>query len=139
MIDLATVFLNQSADYEFIADCLKRIPFDSPHDWRADTLAKIRSGELTAAEIVQGGERRGVIVFAVYELSGVREFFVNCWFARMQDAFPEIAPAVDAMAKAQNCTEIRFNTSRPGMVRAASEYGYKISEVILRKKVQSWE
>ena len=135
MITLAHVFLRQATDANFVRECIAKIPFDCPWDWRTETLEQIQNGKLHCAEIISGDKKTGILVYAVIDENGARELFVSCVFCTETKPFAELSPIVDAIAAANQCQSIRFHTSRPGMVKVAENFGYKIAETIVRKKL----
>lgn len=117
-----------------------RIPMDSPHE-SADLLARmVQSGDVTPFRITFGPERVGLLLVRVEEGSLGRELVVVSAFMQRGDGHPlsrEFAAAIEELAAKEGCNVIRFHTVRPGAARlAAEEFGYRITEIVLRKNVR---
>jgi hypothetical protein len=118
------------------AEFEKRIPFDSPSDWR-DVLSRMcQSGEAFSYRLVENGKRVGVLICKVDEGAARELVVVAAYCAGSQPFAREIGQAAELIAREQRCISIRFHTVRPAAARlAAEEFGYRLTEVIMRKNV----
>lgn len=135
--EIASRLLFERAPWDAIdAEFEKRIPFDSPSDWR-DVLSRMcQSGEAFSYRIVEDGQRIGVLVCKVDE-GAARELVVIAAYCAGSSPFArEIARAAESIAREERCISIRFHTVRPAAAQlAAQEFGYRLTEVIMRKNV----
>lgn len=117
-------------------DFAARIPFDSAAASADELRQQIATGESQAAQIHHDGRRVGLLVTRVENLrDGRREFVLVAAFAESTEPLtPQIAAAVETLARAEACTSIRFHTVRPAAARLAVEaHGYRLAEVVMRK------
>lgn len=114
-----------------------KIPFDASAEHTDELRRQVAAGTSTACAILRDGQRIGLAVVRVEE-DRAREFVIVAVFC---DTPPgsrplthELQDALEAMARAQACQTIRFHTIRPAAVHlAATAYGYRLAEVVMRK------
>lgn len=117
-----------------------RIPFDSPHE-RPDVLRRmVTEGRATLHQVLdRDREQIGILVTRVDVGTAGRELVIVAVCARGKSAVPispQFAEAFDALARAEQCCTIRFHTMRHNLARLACEqYGYRITEIVLRRDV----
>lgn len=94
------------------------------------------AGEASLYRLVEDGRRIGILVCRVDE-GRARELVLVAAFCEGSRPFArELAQAADHVARTLGCVSIRFHTVRPGAARiAAEEFGYRLTEVVLRKNV----
>lgn len=114
----------------------KRLPFDSPSDHEDCLRRQVEAGTADAWRIMHEGQRVGLVVTRIDE-DAAREFVIMAIFC---DAPVPLSRDIQAtcydLAQKAGCISMRFHTVRPAAARlAAEEYGYRLSEVIMRKPI----
>jgi hypothetical protein len=114
----------------------KRIPFDEPSAHEDCLRRQVETGEAAAHRIIYEGKRVGLVVTKIEE-DAAREFVIVAIFCDAPVPLSrEIQAACYRLAQESKCISMRFHTVRPAAARiAADEYGYRLTEVIMRKAV----
>jgi hypothetical protein len=95
------------------------------------------SGEAQLYRLIEDGRRVGMLVCKVDE-GAARELVLVAAFCAGSESFSrDLGRAAEVIARQRGCVSIRFHTVRPALARiAADEFGYRLSEIILRKNVE---
>ena len=108
---------------------------------RADIPQRAFDPNETVVEIFHAGVSIGFTSYEIEVRENFRELVILATAApnaaasagavrlRLQEFF-------DSLAVRENCDSLRFHTSRTGLVESAMRQGWRISEVILRKKLK---
>lgn len=135
---LAKTFLRSAPWDEFAAECAAKIPHDNPTGHAFEIADGVKKGEYHLLHVVreENSEPVGIVVFDITQGDG-KELHIFASYAREPgvDLTMRHLPDLDKIAVKLGCKSIRFHTVRPGLVIKACEYGYRASEVILRKNV----
>lgn len=114
-----------------------KIPFDSPHESKDLLRRLVAAGQSTAHRLTHEGKRIGLLVTRCEDGNDGRELVCQAVFMDSPDGLPLTRPfadACEALARAEGCNVLRFHTCRPQMARfAADHYGYRASEIVMRK------
>ena len=135
--EIASALLFKRAPWDALdSEYEKRIPYDAPAD-HVDCLRRmVAAGEAFLYHLESGGERVGLAVVKVDD-GAARELVLVAVFCDGGAPFSrEIAHAAERIARELRCISIRFHTVRPAAARlAADEFGYRLTEVVMRKTV----
>lgn len=102
-------------------------------------LEDIRAGRAKVAHIEREGVRVG---FVVFEATADHELFIHAAFGRddrrnlVDELVGDGSGLLETLARACECTVIRFHTQRAGLVSRALERGFHVSEIVMRKAVK---
>lgn len=132
---LALCILRPGILSEMDADVIRRLPCDVPCGVASEVLAQIARGESKVCHIERDGERVGFIVFSVLPN---HELVINAAFGRdrrenLVDALIGDGALILSLARQCECDSVRFHTVRAGLVKRATEHGFRVSEIIMRK------
>lgn len=115
----------------------KLIPFDDPAEHEDSFCREVNAGTMEALRINFDGKPVGIICLQVDE-SRLRELVIAGVFCDSPEGplSREIQAACVIAAQARRCVSMRFHTMRAAAARiAADEYGWRLTEVIMRKDV----
>jgi hypothetical protein len=109
------------------------IPCDSPGDLSAKLREEVNAGRARVCHLKRDGAKIGFVVFSADDR---HELVIHGAFGSDgKNLVTELLPVVENLARQCECDTIRFHTMRPGLVRAAQNLGFRVSEVIMRKAV----
>jgi predicted ATPase len=121
------------------ADAWSRtLPSDSPGNIGDALKEDVISGAAKMAQVEDNGRVVGYIIFTAterHELLVCAAYGVQATGERV-NYLPNACRILDGLARQCECSTIRFHTMRPGMIRAAMEDGFRVSEVIMRRDVR---
>lgn len=110
------------------------IPFDNPvgfEDWITRGLA---DGSFQIVGLQLDGE---IVGHLVYRVSNDREkelvIVAMHNMKNVADTFDHTEVFVDKLARSFGVRQIRFHTLRHGLVKRGLQYGYRVSEFVMRK------
>ena len=135
--------LIEAAKLECDAPDWEKIPFDAPHQ-HVDILRRLYdSGQCTRCDVMTDkGVQTGSLYYQV-EQGFLRELVVLGVYIDHSEAAPSNVPLLnnvcDKLANKENCVSVRFHTVRAGMVSCALHYGWRVSEIIMRRDAKHSE
>ncbi len=120
---------------ELLAESQAAIPFDNPTGFADWILREVSSGNLLQVVMRIDGENVGTLTYCITG-DTFKELLITSAFIKFAPV--NLLPIVDTfstvIAKRANCKFIRFHTVRKGLIKIAlKDYGYKVSEIVLRK------
>lgn len=114
----------------------RRLPSDAPGDVREQLLSELDRGEVQCCRMLRDGVPLGFIVYATF----CGELIVHAAIGNdgHENLIGDLAgdnALIVQLARQCACEVVRFHTIRPGLVAKAMQYGFHVSEVVMRKKV----
>jgi hypothetical protein len=132
---LETLSLKITASLTDAEVFLRKIPNDDPVSFVDFVVARIRSSEYRACDIILGTEKIGITVYFVECFGSYREFVSVATYTNQPapnfSAFWQ--SEIEKLARSLFCQSIRFATVRHGLVSLALRNGWNVTEITLRK------
>jgi cytosine/adenosine deaminase-related metal-dependent hydrolase len=134
---VASRLLLNRAPWDAIASEWERqIPFDDPAAHTDGLSRLVMSGAANCYHVVKDGERIGIVVTKVEESAARELVVVAIYSASPEPISPQLAEAIEDLARAESCISIRFHTIRAAAARYAAErHGYRLTELVMRKSL----
>lgn len=110
---------------------------DSPSEHNDYLREMVKEGRATLHQLLVDGKRVGLTITTVEIHSAGRELVsIATYSNNTLGITPALSEALEEMARHENCQCIRLHTARHGLVKLATEnYGFRISEIVLRKNI----
>lgn len=111
----------------------RKLPTDEPGGNFHWLRSQVTSGAAKIATLTKDGEAIG---FVVFKIEGDAELHILAAFGHDRTNLIEIlAPLTDQLARRCDCETVRFHTMRPGLIARAQDHGFRVVEVMMRKRV----
>ena len=121
----------------------EKIPFDAPHQ-HVDILRRLyANGDCDRCIVnTDTGREIGSIYYQV-EQGFLRELVILGVYLDHSEAAPSNVPWLNDVTKTLgekfDCVSVRFHTVRPAMVSCALHYGWRVSEIVMRREIRKNE
>lgn len=101
----------------------------------ADLAREVQTGSATLYAVYQGAARLGFVVLWFDNFGGTKELVIQSGraFANERRAVALALPVIEQFARAAGCVGMRTHSNDSPMMGHLKRYGFKKSEIVLRK------
>lgn len=108
----------------------RNLPQDNLANHTDKIVAKVKAGIAKIYEVYIDNRKVGFIATEVF---GDEFVILALHSAEQIDAFFNLAPVIETLAKQSGCRCVTFSTVRAGLIAKGLSNNYQISEVVLKK------
>lgn len=108
-------------------------------EWLAALKRLVRRGRAFVCGVFFEGEMVGAMILAAETIDGERVMVVKAGGGDLpgRDLTQTCLPAVEMLAHRAGCAAVRFETSRPGLVKKSRLLGYGFVEIVMQKRLEN--